>query len=791
MSRLTVTLPVGGMTCAGCVARVEKVVKGINGVGDASVNLATEKVTLTYDPSTTGLGEIAAAVGRAGYSLGLPPTTAGAPPEAAPGDGPPATTTSPGTVPPAAAVGAEQESPQETAFRRLKKDVIVSALLSVPVMAISMAAMTDWFARSLPLEMSDVNTVLFLLTTGVMAGPGRRFFTIAWKMAKHFTADMNTLVAVGTGTAYLFSAIVTLFPRWLPEAHHAGHVYFDTAATIITLILLGRMLEARARSRTTDAIKGLARLRPATARVIRDGIERDLAAGDVRHGDVVIVRPGERLPVDGVVERGSSSVDESMITGESMPVDKTAGDRVTGGTVNLSGGFEFRATAIGSETVIANIIRLVEEAQGSKAPIQALADRIAAVFVPVVMGISALTFVAWFTVGGLPFTPAMVNFIAVLIIACPCALGLATPTAIMVGTGLGATKGILIKNAGSLERAHRVTTVVLDKTGTLTTGRPTVAQVVAFGGHDEQAVLRYAASVESRSEHPLGKAIVDSARLRNIAPSPVESFGSTTGLGVTAVVAGDAVAAGNAALMKEYAIGLGPSADAVARISAAGETPVYVAVNGSLAGVIAVGDSLKPGAKQVVDRLHAMGIDVVMITGDNEATAGAVAEQAGIRRVIAGVMPDAKAAHVRDLQAGGRIVAMVGDGVNDAPALARADVSIAMGHGTDIAMQTADITIVGGDLGGITGALRLSQKTVAAIKQNLFWAFIYNVVGIPLAALGLLNPMVAAAAMALSSVSVVSNSLRLKKYLPLNLVWRGRPPYITAWNRKKWEVAHR
>ncbi len=741
MSDTTVTLSVEGMTCASCVARVEKSAKKVGGVGEVNVNLATEKVTLTYDPAKTGLEAIAAAVRIAGYTLRLPAEPSESTESSA----------------------RELESPQESAFRKLKSDFILSALLSAPVMAISMAAMTDWFARTFPLGMSDVNTLLFLLTTLVIAGPGRRFFTVAWTMAKHLTADMNTLVAVGTGTAYLFSSIVTLFPRWLPEAHHAGHLYFDTAATIVTLILLGRMLEARARSRTTDAIRGLAMLRPATARVIRDGIERDIPTSEVRHGDTVIVRPGERLPADGVVERGSSPVDESMITGESMPVDKAAGDKVTGGTVNLSGGLEFRATAVGNETVIANIVRLVEEAQGSKAPIQAHVDRVAAVFVPVVMGVAALTFLGWFTLGGLPFTPAMINFIAVLIIACPCALGLATPTAIMVGTGLGATRGILIKNAGSLERAHSVTTVVFDKTGTLTTGRPSVAQVVAFGSHDESSVLRYAAAVESRSEHPLGRAIVDAARLRNVGPSQVESFGSMTGRGVTAVVAGDAVAVGNTGLMKQHAIGLELSAGAVARISAEGETPVYVAVNGSLAGVIAIGDSLKPGATQVVAGLRAAGIAVVMITGDNEATAGAIAAQAGIDRVIAGVMPGDKAERIRELQAGGEIVAMVGDGVNDAPALARADVSIAMGHGTDIAMQTADITIVSGELGGVTAAIRLSKKTVAAIRQNLFWAFIYNIVGIPLAAFGLLNPLVAAAAMALSSVSVVSNSLRLKK----------------------------
>jgi Cu+-exporting ATPase len=431
LANQTITLPVEGMTCASCVARVEKSMKKIEGVEGATVNLATEKVTLTYDPSKVDLSNIAGSVSDAGYALVLPA-------EAAANGG-------------AGSADAAQPGPQEKTYLAVRKDFVVSAVFTAPLMAISMAAMTGWFHRAVPLTMGEVNTILLVLATIVLAGPGRRFFALAWKLAKHLSADMNTLVALGTGTAYVFSAAVTLFPRWLAT----DHVYFDTAATIITLILLGRMLEARAKSRTSDAIRKLAGLRPATARVVRDGAERDLPAGDVVRGDVVIVRPGERIPVDGVVEKGSSAVDESMITGESMPVDRGPGDRVTGGTVNLSGGFEFRATAVGSGTVIANIIRLVEEAQGSKAPIQALADRIAAVFVPVVMGIAFATFIAWFFMGGLPFTPAMIHFIAVLIIACPCALGLATPTAIMVGTGLGATKGILIKNAGSLERGPR------------------------------------------------------------------------------------------------------------------------------------------------------------------------------------------------------------------------------------------------------------------------------------------------------------------------------------------------
>jgi len=777
----TVTLPVEGMTCASCVARVERSAKKLAGVEVANVNLATETVRLTYDPSKVGLPEIAGAISDAGYSLVTPEvgdTTAGKSGIAGPFDaaGPSGAASSPSAA--AAAPGSPGPSPsnpQEKTFRALRRDFIVSAAFTAPVIAIGMAMMMPWFHRAVPLTMNETGGLLLVLTTVVMGGPGRRFFTVAWKLARHGSADMNTLVALGTGTAYAFSAVVTLFPGWAG----AGHFYFETAATIITLILLGRMLEARAKSRTSDAIRKLAGLRPATARVIRYGVESDVPAVEVRHGDIVIVRPGERVPADGVIARGESAIDESMLTGESLPVDRGPGDRVTGGTVNLAGGFEFRATAVGSETVIANIIRLVEEAQGSKAPIQALADRIAAVFVPAVIGIAVVTFIGWLAIGGVGFTPAMIHFIAVLIIACPCALGLATPTAIMVGTGLGATKGILIKNAESLERAHRVTTVVLDKTGTLTTGTPVASRVDVFNGHDETSVLRFAAAVESRSEHPLGKAIVAAAGARGATPGAttgeaaatgeadatvhVASFTSMTGLGVTGVVGGETVAVGSAALMTDLNVNLEASAGVAAAIAAGGRTPAYVAVNGMLAGVIAIGDTLKPGAAEAVDRLRRMGLEIVMITGDNEATANEIAARAGITNVVAGVTPADKAERVLGMQRRGSVVAMAGDGVNDAPALARADVSIAMGHGTDVAMETADITLISGDLNGIAGAIELSRKTIRAIRQNLFWAFVYNVIGIPVAALGLLNPMIAAAAMAFSSVSVVSNSLRLKK----------------------------
>ncbi len=735
----TLTLPVEGMTCASCVLRVEKTLKKIEGVQEANVNLATEKVALTFDPSKVKLPELASAVDAAGYKL-VVPTEESAEHHKTP-------------------TGEPTES-----YLKLKREFLFSAILTLPIMVISMVMMTPtWagFTAWWPLSMDDTNKLLLIATTLVMAVSGKRFFTIAWKLARHFTSDMNTLVAVGTGTAYLYSTLVVLFPHWFPSDVRS-HVYFDTAAVIVTLILMGRLLEAKAKQRASDAIKKLMELQPKTARVVRNGRDIGIPIEDVVHDDIVIVRPGEKIPVDGLITDGFTSVDESMVTGESIPVEKTIGDKVIGGTINKNGSIEFRATAVGKETVIAQIIKLVEAAQGSKAPIQTLANKIASVFVPIVIGISLLTFVLWFVVGGSGFTAAMMNFIAVLIIACPCALGLATPTAIMVGTGLGATRGILIKNAESLERAHKVQTVVLDKTGTITSGKPSVADVVPLNGFDSATLLHRAASVEKRSEHPLGQAIVEYAQSKGIAPADVHSFLSITGRGITATVDGDAVLIGNRLLMDGSSVNVVEAEMILQRVAEEGKTPVLVSLNGRLAGVIAIADTIKPSSQKAVVRLKEMGLEVVMMSGDNRRTAEAIARQAGIERVIAEVLPHDKAKHVHALQAEGRIVAMAGDGINDAPALAQADVGIAMGTGTDVAMETADITLMKSDLRGVAEAIQLSHKTIRAIKQNLFWAFIYNVIGIPVAALGLLNPIYAAAAMAFSSVSVVMNSLRLR-----------------------------
>jgi len=742
------SLPVEGMTCASCVLRVENALKDVPGVQAATVNLASSKANVELGEDAD-LDAIRDAVGRAGYALELPSSA------------------STGTVDERAGGEALEDvagSPHAEEFRRLRRDLIAAAALTLPVMLLSMLPMIPSVAAAWPLSTPDTNRLLFLLTTPVLLYPGRRFFSAAWTMLRHRTADMNTLVAVGTGAAWLYSTAAVLFPHWLGLQEGHTEVYFDTSATIITLILLGRMLEARAKNRATDAIRKLVGLQPRTARVRRDGEELEIPTRDVREGDVVLIRPGERVPVDGTITGGSSSVDESMISGEPLPVAKGEGDALVGGTVNQEGSLVIEATAVGADTVLGHIVRMVDEAQGSKAPVQRLVDKIAAVFVPAVVALAILTFLIWYFGGQASFTASMLHFIAVLIIACPCALGLATPAAIMVGVGVGADRGILIKDAESLERARSVDAVILDKTGTVTEGRPTVTDVLPLGDCTRERLLELAAAAEYPSEHPLGEAVLRFARGEECEIREPESFQYEPGAGVTAFIDGDAVQVGNEALMASYAVKLTEEDERVSKMVRRGSTLLYVALNGRLIGLLAVSDTVRETSVRAIEELHRQGIDVIMLTGDTEDAAREIAGRVGIDRVIAGVRPDQKAAEVRRLQEEGRRVAMVGDGINDAPALAQADVSIAMGSGTDIAMETADITLMKSDLRGVPEAMRLSGATLRKIRQNLFWAFIYNVIGIPLAAVGMLSPMFAAAAMAFSSVSVVSNSLLLRRF---------------------------
>ncbi len=734
--KTVLSLPIEGMTCASCVLRVEKTLKKVGGVSQATVNLATNRAMVEYDPSQTSVDALHDAVRDAGYTLLLPS------PE----------NTNKATRP--------ENTIEERAASHARKDFLTSLILTVPVMLISMISMTTWFHEHAPLTMDEANIILFFLTTMLLFGPGRRFFIGLWTAIRHLSADMNALVAVGAGAAYLFSAYMTLHPGSSGSGSQA--LYFDTSATIITLILLGKMLESRAKHRASNAIRMLIGLQPDTARVRRFGKEIDIPITDVVVDDVVMIRPGERIPLDGIVTNGETTIDESMLTGESFPVMKHAGSAIVGGTMNKNGSMEFRATAVGRDTVLAHIIRLVETAQGSKAPVQFLADKIASVFVPAVILISIITFGIWLITGAV-FTTALMNAIAVLVIACPCALGLATPTAIIVGVGVGAEHGILIRNAASLERAHSATDVVFDKTGTLTEGSPRVTSLQVCGAFDEKTLLSLTASLEHLSGHPLAFAVLEEAKQRGIGPAGAESFRNYPGLGVAGVVDGNAVLAGNEEMMKEFSINVSELLADAKQCAVHGATIAYVAVNGAAAGFFAISDPLRSTSREAVAALRKMKRTVTLLTGDTLEAASVIAAEAGIDHVIARILPQDKAAHIAALQSQGRIVAMAGDGINDAPALAQADVSIAMGGGTDVAMETADITLMKNDLMHVVHAIRLSEKTLQKIRQNLFWAFIYNVIGIPLAAFGLLNPMIAAAAMAFSSVSVVSNSLLLKR----------------------------
>jgi Cu+-exporting ATPase len=740
--------PVSGMTCASCVNRVEEALSSVPGVISVNVNLASEKASVEYLEGTE-FAELRRAVREAGYDLG-----------------------------PEAATLEDVTTAAQRDIRKVRNRFIVAAVLAAAVMALGF---TTTFA-GLPY-------LLWALATPVQFWAGWRFYRGAWGALRHRTADMNTLIAVGSSAAYFYSAVAVVFPGLFTISGLGTHLYFDTSSMIVTLILLGRFLEARAKGQTSAAIKELVGLQPKTALVIRDGKEAEIPIEDVQIGDTILVRPGQRVPVDGIIREGYSSLDESMITGESLPAEKAAGDEVVGATINKTGSFRFEATKVGKDTTLARIIRLVEEAQGSKAPIQRLADVIASYFVPIVIGIAVITFIIWYFIGPAPaLTYAFLNFIAVLIIACPCALGLATPTAIMVGTGRGAEHGILIRSAGALERAHQINTVLLDKTGTLTRGQPEVTDILAAPESSQEEVLQLAASAEHGSEHPLGEAIVRAAKDKKLKLLPARDFDAIPGKGVKASVAGRELILGNLKLIEEMGLSLNGLGTEAERLREMGKTVMFLGADSRVTGLIALADTLKPGAGEAVAELHRMGIETVMLTGDNRRTAEAIARQAGIDRALAEVLPENKSGEVKKLQEKKKVVAMVGDGINDAPALAQADVGIAIGTGTDVAMETGDITLISGDLEGIVTAISLSKGTMRTIRQNLFWAFAYNTALIPIAAgvlylafgsgtvpsglnfilgnYGFLNPILAAAAMAASSVTVVLNSLRLKRFRP-------------------------
>ena len=733
-------LAIKGMSCASCVNRVESALKRVPGVLNASVNLSTERAQVSYVPELVQFEKLIDSVKDSGYDASV-------------------------------ITGAEPEDferiEREKHYKQLLRKMIFGAVFSVIILFGSLSEIFT-FLKEIPEQVRWL--VLFALTTPVLIFSGSQFYLGAWKALKHRAADMNTLIAIGTGAAYLYSMVATFFPTFLPE--NMRHVYFDTTAIIITLILLGRVLEARAKGRTSEAIKKLMGLQAKTARVIRNGKEIDLPIEQVLAGDIIVVRPGEKIAVDGEIMKGTSSVDESMITGESIPVEKNIGDEVIGATINKTGSFQFRATKVGKDTALAQIIKMVQEAQGSKAPIQRLADIIAGIFVPIVIAIAILAFVVWFDFGPEPAsTYALITFVTVLIIACPCALGLATPTSIMVGTGKGAENGILIKGGEALETAHKIQAIILDKTGTITVGEPKVTDIIAYNGFDEDDVLSLAASVEKGSEHPLGEAIYKSAEQKQLKIQDAADFKAIPGHGVEALVNDVKVQLGNLKLMQEQKIDTISVNDQLIRLAEEGKTPMFVAFDHKLAGIIAVADTLKNDSKQAVETLHRLGLEVVMITGDNKRTAEAIARQVGVDRIFAEVMPEEKANHVKKLQLEGKIVAMVGDGINDAPALAQADVGIAIGTGTDVAMQASDITLIKGNLTSVAHAIQLSKATMRNIKQNLFGSFIYNTLGIPIAAgvlypfTGLLlSPIIASAAMAASSVTVVSNALRLRRF---------------------------
>ena len=737
------SIPVTGMTCAACSGRVQRTLERTEGVSSANVNLMTGEATVAFDPAVTSVPQLVESIRATGYGAELPQADQST-----------------------EDVLDIQDRARAAEVRELRWKFIASAIAGVAMMTLGATSSIYQLAFAIP----------------VVGWAGRHFYSRAWTSFRHHGADMNTLIAVGTGAAFVFSAAMTLFSGWFTARGIEPHVYYETVAAIIALVLLGNLLEARAKAQTSGAIRRLIRLRPATAHVFRDGREEEVPLAALRVGDEVLVRPGETLPSDGVVADGTSHVDESMLTGEPAPVAKAVGDRVIGATLNRNGALRVRIDRVGGDTTLSRIIRLVQQAQGSKAPIQRLADRISAVFVPVVLSLAIATFVVWYLAGPEPsYLHGLVSAVTVLIIACPCAMGLAVPTAVMVSTGRGAELGVLIKGGEPLERSEALDTIVFDKTGTITEGRPAVVGLSLAAGaalpDEERTVVALAAAVEALSEHPVAEAIVAEAARLGVRVERAGAFESRTGRGVLAEVGGRRVAVGNDLLMRELGVDVTPLAEAAHAAGDAGHTPVHVALDGRPAAILAIADPVKPGAPRAVAALRAMGLEPVMLTGDTKRTAENVARAVGIERVVAEVLPDRKLEEIRRLQGERRVVAMVGDGINDAPALAQADVGIAMGTGTDVAIEAGAITLMRGDPQGVVVAIGLARRTMRVIRQNLFWAFIYNVIGIPVAAgvlypaFGLrLTPAMAAAAMAVSSVCVVSNSLRLRRFHP-----KGRP----------------
>lgn len=748
-TKATIELGVVGMTCAACVRRVEKAVLAVPGVHDAHVNLVTKHATVTVDSSAASVDAIASAIEAVGYEPVVDSSVEEDP--------------SASRATAMAAADAREE-------QSLRRDLVIVALLSLPLLVVAMShGLLPWT------ETTSGRWLQFALATPVVFGPGRRFFRLAWSVAKHRAADMNTLVAIGAGAAWTYSTVALVGPGLFPHASHGQlpHLYFEAAAAVLTFVLLGKMLETRARKRLADAVHGLISLQPKTARRLREGREEEVPIARLRTRDELLVRPGERIPADAEVLHGSSAVDESMLTGESLPIDKTAGDSVYGGTLNQGGALTLRVRTAGKGSALARIVEAVEQAQGSKAPIARLADTVSGIFVPVVLAVAIVTLIAW--IAWAPSAEGVAagveRFVAVLVIACPCALGLATPAAVAVATGRGAELGILVKGGAALEAASRVDRVLLDKTGTLTEGKPTLSDLIDLAGEGDDRLLSLIASAELPSEHPVARAVVDAARARGLAVGLAEGFRMSPGDGIEATVEGRALRIGTARWLREVGVSTAALEAHAERLAAKGRSSFFVSIEGKLSGLVAVADAVSPGSLAAVAEMVALGIDVAMVTGDRAATANAVAAELGIKEIIADVKPEDKARAVARERTRGHVVAMVGDGINDAPALAAAHVGIAIGSGADIAVAAADLALLRRGIGGLPLALRLARATLRTIRQNLFWAFAYNVIGIPIAAGALyrwtgwqLSPIIASAAMSLSSVSVLVNSLRLRRF---------------------------